>query len=141
MITEISKASHDIEVIKALNESFLKRVKSNALQQDVTSRPEISEGEMAVPCLEYVAKAVPRIVKTNGTDFAVEYVFYVKQQDEQIEVCRFYLTNDGRITQSLAQPHITLFECQNYYIAQNIHTCVLHGALHSPLFRPIPEKE
>lgn len=127
---------------REFNNKFLCHVKQYIEPREIPANFEFSldNENLIVKGFGYEAKAKPRFVIGEDGFFAVEYTFHVQidDNDEKIEVFRFYLTNGGRIIKLLESDDITNNICDfnNERIASHICCGVLDGIINSSLFAP-----
>lgn len=133
-IVEISKSNTSLGSIAELNESFIEWVTSHALPQKIPSKVLVEQGTFSVAGFGFTAKAVPRAIRLMTGAFAMEFVFLVDSENDEIEVFRFYLTDDGKLVADATNLDSTLADYNNLHIAQFICGRVLQGTLKSKLF-------
>ena len=134
---DIQNAWAEIEVLKDRHKLFLDFLNSHTVPTDFPSKLGLLDHGLAVTCFDFTAEATPRVVKIATQGFMIEYVFIIKEQEAKIEVWRFYLTAEGRIVES-ADGGGSICSAENKYIAEEICSRVLLGALRSAIFAPCP---
>lgn len=140
-LIEIANAKNQIDAANAMNESFLAHARAHSLPQDVPSKLEFSDQAIQVQAFGYIAEAIPRVVRAEDGGFYVEYVFYVRSEQEPQEVFRFYLTSSGRLVESLGtDASASICDVNNPYIAKHLCGRVMLGILRSPLFLPLTKQ-
>jgi hypothetical protein len=133
-IVEISNANNRFESIVGQNKSFIEWVISRAEPQNVPSKVSVDQGTFSVAGFGFIAKAVPRAIRLTTGAFAMEFVFLVNSENEEIEVSRFYLTDDGELVEDANNSNSTLAGYKNTHIATIICINVLQGIIKSKLF-------
>ena len=132
-IVEILNANNSFESIVGLNNLFIEWVISHAEPQNVPSKVSVDQGTFSVAGFGFTAKAVPRAIRLTPGAFAMEFVFLVDSENEEIEVSRFYLTEVGKLVADATNLNSTLTDYNNMYIAKFICGRVLQGILKSKI--------
>ena len=135
-IVNISNNKSRLEAILELNKTFLEWVSSHSVPQELPSKVQVDQGTLSVSGFGFAATAAARPVRMTTGAFAIEYVFFVHDGEEKIEVSRFYLTDNGRLAADESTSNIGLTDFNNTYIAKFICGRVLLGILSSKLLAP-----
>ncbi len=130
---EISNANNSFESIVELNKSFIEWVINHAEPQNVPSKVSVDQGTFSVAGFGFTAKAVPRAIRLTTGAFAMEFVFLVDTENDEVEVSRFYLTDAGKLVADANNLNSTLADYNNIYIAKFICGKVLQGILKSKI--------
>jgi hypothetical protein len=134
-LVAIANAAAALKRIEELNKQFVQHAAAHATPLGLPTALQVSAEDFAIECFGYRAVAKPRPVRVDGNTFYMEYVFTIALGDEQYEVSRFYLTDNGHL---LDQPSSQRSVCDynNRYIAEHLCGRALLGTLASPLFAP-----
>lgn len=130
---EVSNANTRFDSIVEINKSFIQWVTTNCVPQSVPSKVLVDQGTFSVAGFGFTAKAVPRAIRMMTGDFAMEFVFLVDSENDEIEVFRFYLTDCGRLVSDATNLNSSMADYNNIYIARIICLGVLQGILKSKL--------
>lgn len=139
-IAVISNTFRAFERINGLNQRFLEHATQYSATQDLDTKLEINADAVQISCFGLTAEAKSRIVKDKNGDFVAEYLFFVQRLESAIEVWRFYLTSDGRLSDDPEGTN-ALCDFNNLAIARNICGPVIMGMLNSELFVPSVAKD
>ena len=82
----------------------------------------------------FTAMAMPRAIRLITGTFAMEFVFLIDSENDETEVFRFYLTDDGKLVADATNLDSTLIDYNNLHVAEFICGRVLQGILKSKLF-------
>lgn len=132
-IADISNANNSFKSIVELKNSFIEWVINHAEPQNVPSKVSVDQGTFSVAGFGFTAKAVPRAIRLTTGAFAMEFVFLVDIENDEVEVTRFYLTDDGKLVADATNLNSTLTDYNSMYIAKFICGRVLQGILKSKI--------
>jgi len=133
-ITEISNANNRLNSIAELNKSFIEFVISRPVSQNDSSKVLVEQGALYVAGFGFTAMAMPRAIRLITGTFAMEFVFLIDSENDETEVFRFYLTDDGKLVADATNLDSTLTDYNNLHVAEFICRRVLQGILKSKLF-------
>lgn len=133
IVAEILDAKAGLDLIAQLNKSFIELLTNHAEPENFPGKVSADQRTLSVAGFGFTAKAVPRAIRLTTGTFAMEFVFLVESENHEIEVSRFYLTNDGRLVDDVTNSESNRIEYKNIYIAKFICVRVLQGILKSKL--------
>ena len=136
---EILNAKGRLDDIVGLNDRFLDYLQECHTRDGAPYRFEFHADGITVECFGHAFKASSHFIRLKNKDFAAEYRFILPFGDENIEIWRFYLRDNGVVYESI-QTDKRLCDYQNAYILDYIGISVCLGALRSEIFleTPIP---
>jgi hypothetical protein len=132
-IFEVSNVVTRLYSIAELNKSFIEWLTNHGEPENFPVKVSADQSTLSVAGFGFTAKAVPRAIRLTTGTFAMEFVFLVESENDEIEVSRFYLTDDGRLVDDVTNSESTLTEYKNIYVAKFICVRVLQGILQSQL--------
>lgn len=144
-LSQLHQFDRKLSGICKLNSDFLAFIEENSVSKDKKSKIEfLDDKNLIVKGFEYEAQTKPRYVKyvrDEKVTLAVEYAFYVQidDNDEKIEVFRFYLTDGGRVIKSLESNETlnNICDFDNDDVVTHICCGILEGIINSSLFAPL----
>jgi hypothetical protein len=139
-VAVISNTFRALERINELNQRFLEHATQYSTAQELETKLDINGVAIQVCCFGHTAEAKSRIVKDKNGEFTAEYLFLVQRLESAIEVWRFYLISNGRLSDDPEGTN-TLCDFNNLAIARNICWAVITGMLNSELFTPSVAKD
>ena len=132
---EISNADRYINEIYKLLTDFLAYLDNHAEPEVVPGRIVVQDKTISIECYGFRLSANPRVVRDEQGYFAVEYIFYAREEEVEEELWRFYLTEDRRLRVSIDGDD-SLCDFDNRFVARYICVPVMQAALKSVLFKP-----
>lgn len=139
----IANANTNLDTIKKLNTQFFEFVASTALTIPHPVTLKIENQKLVVDFFDFKATASPRYVvifDQKTPVFFAEYVFLTTFEDK--EVCRFYLTSNGKIIENLENIS-SICDYNDVNLVGKICNHILISGLLSQIFQatPLPEKK
>ena len=135
MALRIANAHNRINSIQDQHAAFLQHLAEHNVPEGLPADISIQDQSVTVNCFGKAITAEPRVVMNNEGLFAIEYVFYVRVEENEEEIWRFYLTSDGRLEGMLDQDS-PVCDYNNRDVAKHICGLVMNAALDSMLFKP-----
>ena len=135
MALEIANAHNRIKSIHEQHATFLQHLSEHAEPEGLPAKITIQDQSVTVNCFGNAITAEPKVVMDDEGFFAIEYVFYVREEENEEELWRFYLTSNGRLVSRLEQDS-PICDFNNRYVAKYICGPVMNAALDSILFKP-----
>lgn len=132
---EIIYADRCIRELWRLFDSFLAHLKDHAEAEVVPGKIKTINKTISIECYGLSLNANPRVVRDERGDFAVECVFYTRDNEMENEIWRLYLTEDRHLKTSLVEDK-PLCGFDNRYIARRICVPAMQAALNSIIFKP-----
>ena len=97
-VNEIYEARCSIKAISEIKNKLIQNFEQCDKPEDDIYTLKIDGDQISVSFISIIAQSTPRIIKFADSTFGYEFLFSVNlDKDLQVEVFRFYLTNDGRL--------------------------------------------
>lgn len=132
--SQIISARSRLKNVQDLNIKFLNHCAANGTCNEISSAIRVSGQSLLIETYGHEATADARFVREQNNEFCAEYVFRVPLGDEAVEVFRFYLRSNGRLTSNILG-NSEICDYNNLHIAKHICTPVQLGALSSRIFK------
>lgn len=135
-IVRVATANDGMSRVEALHASFIDGLGERGVPQRFKNSLTVKDGIISTVAWGHTFAAIPRVVRSGESEYAVEYTFEHKAGDTVTPIWRFYLTNGGLLTSSLDDQASRLGDYNSPHVAEVLLTPLNLAILDSQLFAP-----
>lgn len=120
-----------------MRDSFHAHLTTAAQPTSIAAKVESQHGTIRVSCLNRVVEAVPRTVRVEDSDYAIEYTFTIDFENQKVLIWQMYLFRSGVLSRSTeSDSNCRICDFDNTRVNELIADAVCEALLQSVVFAP-----
>lgn len=135
---QLAKTRDHVAALRAIQQTFTEHLAAHGASPGFERGITISGNAIETAVLGVELIAVPRVVRDMEQEFAIEYAFRPKEEeDHPAPVFLFYLRSTGRLSSKVGVPDIGWSDYQQERVVEDLLVRVNLTTLASDLFAPL----